>query len=73
MKIFKLLLSEKSHYCFDGIYKRIIKAKNRDLAYDKSLKVISNFLPNFNGYDENMIFWFNNKKIALWINGIEEI
>ncbi len=73
MKVFKLLLSEKRNgYCSDGIYKRIIKAKNRNLAYDKSLKIISNF-PYFNKCDKDMIFWFDNRQIALWINGIEEI
>jgi len=79
MKFFKLVLSEKrGENSYEGIHKRFIKAKNRDTAYNKALKVAAAFYNNYKDAttgipDKDMIFHFNNNFYAIWINSIEEL
>ena len=79
MSIFRLILSEKrNEFYFDSIHEKFIKAKNRDAAYNKSLRIAATF---FNSYqdaptgipDKDMIFWFNEDYAAIWINSLEEL
>jgi len=70
MSIFRLILNEKrDKFCFKVTYEKFIKAKNRDEAYGKSLKIAS----TFGEPDRDMIFWSNGNNSTIWINSLEEI
>ena len=76
MKVFKLILSEKiGKFSVEEEYERFIKAKNRDFAYDKSLKAAASFFDNedIGSPDEDMIFWFENNYPAIWIRSLDQI
>ena len=79
MRIFKLVLSEKrDEFYFEGIHEKFVKAKNRDAAYNKSLKIAATFFRDYNDAtigipDKDMIFWFNGDYAAIWINSLEEM
>ena len=79
MSIFKLILSEKRDLIsYEGIHERFIKAKDRDLAYNKALKIAATFFNNYKDAptgipDKDMIFWFNGDYAAIWINNLEEV
>jgi len=77
MKIFRLILSEKrGENYYEKIHEKFIKAKNRDIAYSKSLKIAATFFNNYQDSsigipDKDMIFWFNNDYAAIWINSLK--
>lgn len=77
MKIFRLILSEKrGENYYESIHEKFIKARNRDIAYSKSLKIAATFFSNYYDAptgipDKDMIFWFNNDYAAIWINSLE--
>ena len=79
MKVFRLILSEKrGENYYERIHKKYIQAKSRDMAYDKSLKVVATFFNNYKGApigipDKDMVFWFNDDYAAIWINSLEEL
>ena len=58
MRFYKLTLTEKKgEFYFEETCKKFIKAKNRDLAYDKALKIAT----TFGKPDKDMIFWLQNR------------
>lgn len=70
MKFYKLILTKKKdELSIEEIYGKCIKAKNRDLAYDKALKIAG----TFGKPDKDMIFWSQNRDSAMWIKSLEEI
>lgn len=79
MHIFRLTLSEKRDtFYFENIHERFIQAENRDVAYNKSLKIAATFFNRYNDAptgipDKDMIFWFNDDYAAIWINSLEEL
>ena len=79
MSIFRLILNEKrSIINYEGSHERFIRAKNRDNAYNKALKVAATFFSNYKDAptgvpDKDIIFWFNGDYAAIWINSLEEL
>ena len=79
MKVFRLKLNEKRDCIkYEGSHERFLKAKNRDVAYNKSLKIAATFFDNYQDAptgipDKDMIFWFNDNYAAIWINSLEEL
>ncbi len=79
MSIFRLILSEKrDRFYYERIHERFIKAKNRDNAYNKALKIAATFFNNYEDAptgipDKDFIFWFNGGYAAIWINSLEEV
>ena len=70
MKFYKLILTEKKgEFYFEETREKFIKAKNRDLAYNKALKIAA----TFGKPDKEMIFWIRNRDSAVWIKSLEEI
>jgi len=70
MRFYKLVLSEKrDEFYFEVIYEIFIKAKNRDKAYNKALKIAATFGES----DEDMIFWTEGGNAAIWIKTLGEV